>query len=56
MKSELEQHEIEALLDEAEDAWPDSDFVASVRDWFEEHEFITENQESALNNIAEKSH
>ena len=53
MKSELTKQETEALLDEAEDAFPDSDFVQSVRDWFDEHGFITDNQESALNNVIE---
>ena len=54
MKSELTKQETEALLDEAEDAYPDSDFVQSVRDWFDEHGFITDGQESALNNTIER--
>lgn len=32
MKSELDKNAITALLDEADDAWPDNDFVDSVRD------------------------
>ncbi len=52
MKSELTHDEIETLLDEAADEFPDSDFVASVRDFFEERDFITEAQEEALNKIA----
>lgn len=54
MKAELSETEIEKLLDEADEAWPDSDFVASVRDWYEDKGFITDRQEEALNNIAEK--
>jgi len=54
MKSELTKQETEALLDEAEDACPDSDFVQSVREWFDEHGFITDGQESALNNTIER--
>ena len=53
-KSLLTPDETEALLDEAQDVLPDSDFIASVRDWFEQHGFITDAQESALNNIVEK--
>ena len=52
-KSELTPRETEALIREAEDAFPDSDFVASVDEWFSEKGFITENQEAALNKIAE---
>ena len=55
MKSELTKDEIENLLAEADDAFPESDFVPSVQEWYEEHGFITENQESALNNIINKS-
>jgi hypothetical protein len=54
MKSSLTPDEIESLLNEAEDAFPDSDFVSSVREWFEDHDFITDNQETALNNIIER--
>lgn len=53
-RSELTLVETENLLSEAEDAWPDGDFVSSVREWFEEHDFITDNQEDALRNIVEK--
>jgi hypothetical protein len=53
MKSELTEDEVEALLQEAEDEYPDSDFVASVKDWFIENGFITEAQEEALHKIAE---
>lgn len=52
MKSELTNAEVEALLTDAEDEFPDSDFVASVRDFFEDRGFITEAQEEALNKIA----
>ena len=55
MKSELMSDEIETLLDEAEDACPDSDFVQSVRDWFDEKGFITDGQESALINVIEEN-
>ena len=54
MKAELTDDEIENLLAEADDAFPDSDFVASVQEWFEEHGFITERQEDALNKIIER--
>jgi len=53
MKSELTEDETEALLQEADDQYPDSDFVASVQDWFMDKGFITEAQEAALNKIAE---
>jgi hypothetical protein len=53
MKSELTPAQIEDLLQRAEDEYPDSDFVASVTEWFEEHGFITEAQEEALENIAD---
>jgi len=51
MKSEMTKEETEKLLDDADTERPDSDFVASVRDWFEEHGWITDNQESALNDV-----
>lgn len=54
MKSSLTPDQIDDLLNEAEDAFPNSDFVSSVRDWFEEHGFITDRQEDALNNIIER--
>jgi hypothetical protein len=54
MKSELTSDEIEDLLQRAEEAFPDSDFVASVEDWFLEHDFITERQEEALNKIVDR--
>lgn len=53
MKSELTAKETKSLLQSAEDAFPDSDFVFSVWEWFEDHGFITEAQEEALNNIVE---
>ena len=56
MKSELTDQEVRDLLQNAEDAFPDSDFVASVSEWFDEHGFITDGQEVALNNIAESDH
>ena len=56
MKSELTADEVEDLLTDAEDAFPDSDFVASVREWFADKGFITDGQESALNKIAENAH
>jgi len=54
MKSELTCDQIENLLAEAESAFPESDFVASVTDWFAEHGFITEKQEEALRKIADR--
>ena len=54
MKSELTPDEVEALLDNAEDVFPDSDFVSSVRDWFDEHGWITDGQETGLNNTIER--
>ncbi len=56
MKTELSDDEIISLLAEASDAFPDSDFVESVGEWYEEHGFITEAQEDALNNIVENRH
>ena len=50
-KSELTDRETDSLLAEADEAYPDSDFVSSVQEWYEEHGFITEAQEDALNNI-----
>ncbi len=54
MKSSLTPDEIDSLINEAEDLFPDSDFVASVREWFENHDFITDKQEDALNNIIDR--
>ena len=54
-KCDLTGDEIETLLDEAENAFPESDFVASVRSFYEERDFITERQEEALRNIAERN-
>ena len=54
MRSELTSGQTESLISEAEDAFPDSDFVSSVSEWFEEHGFITDNQEAALNNVIDK--
>ncbi len=54
MKSELTENETEDLIRRAEDAYPESDFVASVEEWFLEHGFITEAQEEALNKIADR--
>jgi hypothetical protein len=48
MRSELNDNEIEALLDDAERAAPDNEFVQSVRKWYEENDFITYKQEEAL--------
>ena len=56
MKSELTDQEVRDLLQNAEDAFPDSDFVASVSEWFDEHGFITDGQEAALNKIADSDH
>ena len=53
MKSTLTDAQIEALLDDAEAEFPTSEFVASVREWFEEHGFITDAQERSLQKIAE---
>lgn len=44
----------EQLLADAEEAFPDSDFVASVRGWYAEHGFLTEKQEEVLNDIIER--
>jgi hypothetical protein len=54
MKSELTDVETKNLLADAEDAFPDSDFVSSVNEWFDEHGFITESQEEALNRIVDR--
>lgn len=54
-RSELTPKEIGELLDDAESAYPESDFVSSVRDWFDEHGWITEAQEAALNKVAEST-
>jgi hypothetical protein len=54
MKSEMTNDEIEDLLQRAHDSFPGSDFVASVEDWYLEHDFITEGQEEALNKIADR--
>jgi len=53
-RSELTESQTADLLDRAEDAFPDSDFVASVREWFEERGFITEGQEESLAKIADR--
>lgn len=53
MKAELTKDEVESLLSEAEDSFPTSDFVASVREWFEDKGFITEAQEATLQKIAD---
>ena len=55
MSSALTKDEIDDLLSDAEDNFPDSDFVASVKEWFLEHGFITEAQEEALNAHADGS-
>jgi hypothetical protein len=55
MRSDLTTEETDQLLDDADEAWPDSDFVASVREWFEDKGFITDGQETALNNIINRS-
>ena len=49
-----DQDEIGELLDEAEDAYPSSDFVGSVREWFEEKGWITQRQWDALERIAKR--
>jgi len=55
MKSTLTPDQTARLLDEAAEAYPESEFVPSVEEWYEEHGFITENQEAALNSIIRKS-
>lgn len=45
---------IDKALRRAEEAFPDSDYVASVREWFNEKGFITEAQEEALAKIADR--
>lgn len=52
--NEMTEAQTEALLDRAEEAFPDSDYVASVREWFNEKGFITEAQEEALAKIADR--
>jgi len=54
MKSVLTTREIDELLGEAEESFPDSNFVPSVSDWFDKHGFITDKQESALERIIER--
>ena len=54
MRCNLDTEQTAQLLDDADEAWPDSEFVASVREWFEDKGFITDGQENALNNIVEK--
>lgn len=56
MKSELTPEETLSLITDAEDEFPDSDFVASVKEWFDDKGFITEAQEEALNKIANGEH
>lgn len=51
MKSTLTDAEIDLLIDDAEAEFPTSEYVASVREWHEEHGFITEAQAQALQNI-----
>ena len=52
-RSELTARETEELLDDAESAFPDSDFVSSVRGWFDDHGWITDAQEAALNKVVD---
>ena len=54
MKAEMSKSEALDLLDRAEEANPDSRFVESVRDWFEEHGFITERQAETLEAIVDE--
>lgn len=54
MKSIMTSEETERLLDEAEGVFPDSEFVMSVREQFDDRGFITDKQESALNNVIDK--
>jgi hypothetical protein len=46
--------ETSRLLDNARRAFPNSDFVASVRKWFKAKGYITSKQEAALENIIDK--
>ena len=46
--------ETSRLLADAEWKFPGSDFVASVRKWFEKKGYITSKQEAALENIIDK--
>lgn len=50
-KSTLTDAEIDLLIDDAQLELPNSPFVASVLEWYEEHGFITEAQAQALQNI-----
>jgi hypothetical protein len=43
--------EAETLLQEAEEAFPSSEFVASLWDWFDEKGFLTEAQAEGLRGI-----
>lgn len=54
-KAELTEDEVADLLEDAEAAFPDSDFVASVREWYEEKGFITLAQADALERISNGS-
>lgn len=50
-RAEVAELDDKRLLDDAELVKPDSDFVASVRSWFDEHGSITPAQREALENI-----
>jgi len=54
MKSVLTTREIDELLAETEESFPESDFVTSVSNWFDKHGFITDKQERALERIIER--
>lgn len=47
--------EAEGYIEDAEAAFPESDFIQSVIDYLDEHGFITEKQADALERIAERN-
>jgi len=53
-EADLTSEAIVQILDEARDAFPGSDFVDSVSDWFDAHGFITRQQADALRSIADR--
>ena len=54
MKSELTKEQTKDMLGEAEEAYPGSDFVSSVSEWFDKNSYITDKQEDALARIIER--
>jgi hypothetical protein len=56
MRHDVEGSDAEELPEAAESSFPESDFVGSVWDWFDEHGFVTEKQAEALRRIADRSY